>query len=120
MNGFGETLNGIRAQTPNHQFLVPVDPYVKPGDASSGFCHSSWTAARHAGRGDASIQLTTSASASRRSPTNQLPIEPPPGYDREEIRAARPLFRSARRREQEGDAEEVHEDRHGHAGQDGH
>ena len=33
---YGETLNGIRAQTPKHQFLVPVDPYLKPGDPASG------------------------------------------------------------------------------------
>ena len=33
---YGETLNGVRAQTPHHQFTVPVDPYVKPGDAASG------------------------------------------------------------------------------------
>ena len=34
---YDETLNGIRAETPKHQFLVPVDPYVKPGDTNSGF-----------------------------------------------------------------------------------
>src|SRR4030095_6631933 len=33
---FSETLNGIRDKTPAHQFLVPVDPYVKPGDSNSG------------------------------------------------------------------------------------
>src|SRR5205085_2279594 len=33
---YGEPLNGIRAVTPKHQFGVPVDPYRKPGDASSG------------------------------------------------------------------------------------
>ena len=33
---YGETLNGVRAQTPHHQFTVPVDPFVKPGDPSSG------------------------------------------------------------------------------------
>ncbi len=33
---YGETLNGVRAETPQHQFHVPVDPYVKPGDPSSG------------------------------------------------------------------------------------
>src|ERR1041385_3610187 len=32
---YGETLNGIRAETPKHQFIVPVDPYVKRGDAKS-------------------------------------------------------------------------------------
>jgi hypothetical protein len=33
---YGESLNGIRANTPKHQFLGPVDPCVVPGDASSG------------------------------------------------------------------------------------
>ena len=31
-----ETLNGVRAETPKHQFSVAVDPYLKPGDAGSG------------------------------------------------------------------------------------
>src|SRR5687768_11883285 len=33
---YGETLNGVRAETPKHQFWVPVDPYVKVGDPASG------------------------------------------------------------------------------------
>src|SRR5262249_37607706 len=33
---YGETLNGIRAETPKHQFIVPVDPYLKPGEPGSG------------------------------------------------------------------------------------
>ena len=33
---YGETLNGVRAETPKHQFTVNVDPYVKPGDPASG------------------------------------------------------------------------------------
>jgi hypothetical protein len=33
---YGETLNGVRAETPQHQFHVDVDPYVKPGDPASG------------------------------------------------------------------------------------
>ena len=33
---YNETLNGIRAETPKHQFTVPVDPYRKPGDPDSG------------------------------------------------------------------------------------
>ncbi len=33
---YGETLNGVRAETPHHQFKVNVDPYVKPGDPKSG------------------------------------------------------------------------------------
>ena len=33
---YGETLNGIRAQTPHHQLTVAVDPFMKPGDPASG------------------------------------------------------------------------------------
>jgi ribulose 1,5-bisphosphate synthetase/thiazole synthase len=33
---YGETLNGVRAETPQHQFHVNVDPYLKPGDPASG------------------------------------------------------------------------------------
>ena len=33
---YRETLNGVRAKTPKHQFIVHVDPYVRPGDPSSG------------------------------------------------------------------------------------
>jgi len=33
---YGETLNGIRAQTPKHQFTVAVNPYLKPGNTNSG------------------------------------------------------------------------------------
>ena len=33
---YGETLDGIRAETPKHQFTVPVDPYLKAGDPGSG------------------------------------------------------------------------------------
>jgi hypothetical protein len=33
---YGETLDGIRAQTPKHQFIVAVDPYRTAGDPGSG------------------------------------------------------------------------------------
>ncbi|HYR58745.1 MAG TPA: FAD-dependent oxidoreductase [Chthoniobacteraceae bacterium] len=33
---YGETLDGVRAETPQHQFTVEVDPYVRPGDPASG------------------------------------------------------------------------------------
>jgi hypothetical protein len=33
---YGETLNGIRPETPKHQFALPVDSYVRPGDPASG------------------------------------------------------------------------------------
>ncbi len=34
---YNETLDGVRAETPKHQFVVPVDPYRKPGDAGEWF-----------------------------------------------------------------------------------
>ncbi len=34
---YAETLNGVQTKNAtHHQFIKPVDPYVKPGDASSG------------------------------------------------------------------------------------
>jgi hypothetical protein len=35
---YGETLNGVEARlnVKNHRFVKPVDPFLKPGDASSG------------------------------------------------------------------------------------
>ena len=33
---YNETLDGIRAATPKHQFTVAVDPYARPGDPGSG------------------------------------------------------------------------------------
>ena len=33
---YGESLNGIRGSTPQHQFTVPTDPYVTPGNPASG------------------------------------------------------------------------------------
>ena len=34
---YGETLNGVQVRhATHHQFIKNVDPYLKPGDASSG------------------------------------------------------------------------------------
>jgi hypothetical protein len=79
---FGETLNGIRAETPKHQFLVPVDPYVKPGDPASGllpFVQS--TPAGAPGAGDRSVQAYNFRLCLTKNSANRKPIEPPPGYD---------------------------------------
>lgn len=79
---FGETLNGIRAETPQHQFIVPVDPYVKPGDPSSGllpFVQSEGLGTP--GEGDGAIQAYNFRLCLTKKQENQLPIEPPAGYD---------------------------------------
>jgi flavin-dependent dehydrogenase len=58
---YGETLNGIRAETPKHQFLVAVDPYLIPGNTNSGllpFIQGGATSAsaRRATEGDNSAE----------------------------------------------------------------
>lgn len=79
---YGETLNGIRAQTPKHQFLVSVDPYVKPGDPASGLLpliQSGDTGIP--GTGDDSVQAYNFRLCLTRNPHNKLPITPPADYD---------------------------------------
>jgi FAD dependent oxidoreductase len=79
---FGETLNGIREKTPAHQFLVAVDPYVKPGDPSSGllpFVKNEPLGTP--GAGDKSIQAYNYRLCLTKKAENKLPIDPPPGYD---------------------------------------
>jgi FAD dependent oxidoreductase len=79
---FNETLNGARDVTPKHQFIVPVDPYVKPGDPSSGVLPLiDREPIGKPGAGDASIQAYNFRLCLTNNPANQLPIKPPPGYD---------------------------------------
>ncbi len=79
---FGETLNGIRAETPKHQFVVPVDPYVKAGDPLSGLLPFVQAALPGTpGEGDRSVQAYNFRLCLTKNPANRKPIEPPPGYD---------------------------------------
>lgn len=78
----GETLNGVRAETPHHQFTVPVDPYKTPGDPSSGLIpfiqHGTGGTP---GSGDRSVQAYNFRLCFTTNAANRLPVEPPPGYD---------------------------------------
>ncbi|MDQ3623813.1 MAG: FAD-dependent oxidoreductase [Verrucomicrobiota bacterium] len=79
---FGETLNGIRADTPQHQFEVPVDPYVAPGNPRSGllpFIQSDPLGTP--GEGDASVQAYNFRLCLTKNPANRQPIVPPADYD---------------------------------------
>lgn len=79
---FGETLNGIRAETPKHQFLVPVDPFVKLGDPVSGLLpFVQDVPAGVPGVGDPSVQAYNFRLCLTKNPANKRPIDPPPGYD---------------------------------------
>jgi hypothetical protein len=79
---YGETLNGIRANTPLHQFIVPVDPYLKPGDRSSGllpFIQSDDPGVP--GGADKCLQAYNYRLCFTTNAANRLPVEPPANYD---------------------------------------
>ena len=79
---YGEPLNGIRASTPKHQFLGPVDPYVTPGDPSSGLLPLVQTGdGGKPGEGDHRVQTYNFRLCLTQEKSNQIPIEAPPGYD---------------------------------------
>jgi hypothetical protein len=79
---YDETLNGIRAQTPLHQFVVAVDPYVKRNDPKSGllpFIQSEPMG--NPGDGDACVQAYNFRLCLTQNDTNKMPILPPENYD---------------------------------------
>ncbi len=79
---FVETLNGVRDQTHSHQFLVPVDPYVKPGEAASGLLPFVMDhPLGKDGAGDKSLQAYNFRLCFTKKAENKMPIAPPPGYD---------------------------------------
>lgn len=79
---YGETLNGIRGTTPKHQFTVPVDPYVKPGDPASGLLPFVQPAALgEPGGGDKTVQAYNFRLCLTKNPANRQPIDPPANYD---------------------------------------
>jgi len=79
---YGETLNGVRAETPKHQFTVPVDPYVKSGDPSSGLLPFIQSGdGGKPGEGDRSVQAYNFRLCYTKNPANRLPHTPPEKYD---------------------------------------
>jgi hypothetical protein len=79
---YGETLNGVRAATPKHQFVVPVDPYNTAGESKSGllpFIQS--VTAGIAGEADKSVQAYNFRLVLTKNKANQRPIIPPIDYD---------------------------------------
>ncbi len=107
---YDETLNGLRGETPKHQFTVAVDPYLKPGRPESGllpFIQGVFAGAGKNGSDPAEEELALTSDGSpkkfpirgkpgdgdRRVQTynyrlcfttnaaNRLPVLPPVGYD---------------------------------------
>ncbi len=101
---YGETLNGICAETPKHQFTVAVDPYVKPGNPASGllpFVQSPVAAPRESaasspvdqprshetrlqekpGDGDKRVQAYNYRLCFTTNAANRAPVAPPANYE---------------------------------------
>jgi len=79
---YGESLNGIRQETPSHQFEVPVDPFRVPGDPASGLLpHVSTHPMGTPGDGDRKPQAYNFRLCLTRDPALMVPIAPPAHYD---------------------------------------
>lgn len=80
---YDETLNGIaRAWNKhNHRFSVKVDPYMKPGDPSSGLLHGIDKELGREGDGDHRLQAFCFRLCMSNVPENRVPFPKPEGYD---------------------------------------
>jgi len=79
---YGESLNGIRRDTPKHQFSLPVDPYLTPGDPGSGLlAFVQGGNAGIPGDGDNAVQAYNFRLCFTQIASNRLPHAPPPMYD---------------------------------------
>ncbi len=79
---YNETLDGIRPETPKHQFLAAVDPYLKAGDSASGllpFIQQGELGTP--GDADKSVQAYNFRLCFTQNPTNRLPHTKPAKYD---------------------------------------
>lgn len=79
---YREKLNGVRAETPKHQFIVPVDPYRRSGDPSSGLLPFIQRGVLgKPGAGDDRVQAYNYRLCFTTNEANRLPVTPPPKYD---------------------------------------
>jgi hypothetical protein len=79
---YNETLNGVRAKTPKHQFTAPVDPYRKAGDPGSGLLPFIQAGdGGTPGEGDVSVQAYNFRLCYTKEPANRLPHRKPAKYD---------------------------------------
>ncbi len=81
---YGEEINGVRAETPHHQFTLDVDPYVKPGDPASGLLPFIQPGdGGKPGEGDKCVQAYNFRLCMTRTEANRVPWKAikPKGYD---------------------------------------
>lgn len=79
---YGETKNGIRGETTQAQFTVPVDPYKVPGDPTSGVIPTIQDEPLGTpGKGDHRIQAYCFRVCLTQDTSNQIKFYKPPDYD---------------------------------------
>jgi hypothetical protein len=79
---YGESLAGIRPQSPKHQFNLYVDPYRTKGLATSGVVAGIQPGiVGDEGAADNSLPAYTYRLCLTKNPRNRRSIEKPPGYD---------------------------------------
>jgi len=80
---YGETLNGVQTKRAySHQFEKPVDPYLKPGERSSGLLpglHGDWPGKE--GDGDHRVQAYNFRLCLTDVPDNKIPFPKPQDYN---------------------------------------
>ncbi|MBL7647165.1 MAG: FAD-dependent oxidoreductase [Candidatus Hydrogenedentes bacterium] len=79
---YGETLNGVQTkQAIYHQFEVPIDPYIVPGDPSSGLLpHIQAEGPGEEGSGDHRVQAYCFRMCLTNNPENRMPFPKPANY----------------------------------------
>ena len=80
---YNETLNGVQTgSAEHHQFANPVDPYVVPGDPSSGLLPGIHPGGPgEEGAGDRRVQAYCFRMCLTDDPDNRVPFPKPAGYD---------------------------------------
>ncbi|HZZ43155.1 MAG TPA: FAD-dependent oxidoreductase [Tepidisphaeraceae bacterium] len=79
---YHESLDGVRAKTPKHQFLVAVDPFIKPGDPASGLLPlMKETDGGRPGAADRRVQAYTFRVCLTDVQADRSLVTAPPGYD---------------------------------------
>jgi hypothetical protein len=83
---YGETLSGVQvASATKHQFVKPVDPYVRPGDKSSGLVPRVEAGPPGKdGEADTRVQAYNFRLCATDHPENRRPWPKPGGYDERE------------------------------------
>lgn len=101
---YGETYNGVQLSH-YHQFPDGIDPYVEPGNPSSGYCQGIQAKGlAPQGSGDTLVQAYNYRLCLTQDTANRIPVTRPPGYDsmRYEL-----LRRVIRQREEEGTKQQL-------------